>query len=463
MLDQAAIGGKPTLGRSPVRRLPAVVRTPQMDILMNDMVCLILGGGKGTRLQPLTSYRSKPAVPLGGKYRLIDIPISNCLNSGIRRIYLLTQFNSVSLHRHIRQTYRFDPFSGGFVEILAAQQTNDHETDWYQGTADAVRKQLRYIQQPGVKYVLILSGDQLYQMDFREMLATHRNSKADVTIAALPVSREKAEGFGIMRLSDSGRVEGFLEKPKEEKDLAMVRTDPDWIDARGIPSHGRQYLASMGIYLFDRDVLVQSLESTNYQDFGKEIFPASIRAKHVQVHLFDGYWEDIGTINAFYEANLALVEREPPFRFDDETRRIYTRPRYLPATRIDGAMIKRSLVADGCRIESGAQINHSLIGLRTTIGENAVVKDSVVMGADFYRSADEDEQADPSRPPVGIGTGSVIEGAIVDKNCRIGKNVTVRLPQDFPQSGEYGPLVVNDGIIVIPKNAVLPDGWSFGG
>jgi glucose-1-phosphate adenylyltransferase len=428
---------------------------------MNDMICLILGGGKGTRLQPLTSYRSKPAVPLGGKYRLIDIPISNCLNSGVRRIYLLTQFNSVSLHRHIRQTYVFDPFSGGFVEILAAQQTNETGTDWYQGTADAVRKQIRYIQQPGIKYVLVLSGDQPYQMDFKDMLETHTSSNADVTIAALPVSQEKAASFGIMRLSDGGRVEGFLEKPKVESDLAMVRTDSAWIDSLGIPSHGRQYLASMGIYLFNRDVLVQLLERTNYQDFGKEIFPASIRAKHVQVHLFDGYWEDIGTIEAFYQANLALLDADAPFRFDDETHRVFTRPRYLPATRVDGAMIKRSLIADGCRIESGAQIDHSLIGIRTVIGANATVKDSVVMGADFYRTPDDDGSA-ATLPAVGIGAGSHIEGAIVDKNCRIGRNVVVKLPQGFPRNGEHGPIVVNDGIIVIPKGAVLPDGWSFG-
>ncbi|MFV0443431.1 MAG: glucose-1-phosphate adenylyltransferase [Planctomycetaceae bacterium] len=427
---------------------------------MQDTVCLILGGGKGTRLQPLTSYRSKPAVPLGGKYRLIDIPISNCLNSGIRRIYLLTQFNSVSLHRHIRQTYIFDPFAGGFVEILAAQQTNEHGTDWYQGTADAVRKQLRYIQQPGIKYVLILSGDQLYQMDFRKMLKTHQKNEADVTIAALPVSREKAEGFGIMRLDDTGRVEGFLEKPKTEKELAMVRTDPTWIDSRGIASLGRQYLASMGIYLFDRDVLVKILQHTDYEDFGKEIFPTAIRTQRVQTHLFDGYWEDIGTINAFYEANLSLVDPDAPFRFDDESNRIFTRPRYLPATRIDGAMIKRSLIADGCRIEAGAQIDNSLIGLRCVIGANASVRNSVVMGADFYRTLDDDKTSG-SLPPVGIGAGSTIEGAIVDKNCRIGKNVTVRLPANFPHNGECGPLVVNDGIIVIPKGAVLPDNWTF--
>ncbi|MEZ6067698.1 MAG: glucose-1-phosphate adenylyltransferase [Planctomycetaceae bacterium] len=429
---------------------------------MNDTVCLILGGGKGTRLQPLTSYRSKPAVPLGGKYRLIDIPISNCLNSGIRRMYLLTQFNSVSLHRHIRQTYKFDPFSGGFVEILAAQQTNETGTDWYQGTADAVRKQLRYIQQPGIKYVLILSGDQLYQMNFQDMLNTHQQSNADVTIAALPVEQEKAAGFGIMRLSDTGRVEGFLEKPTTQQELDLVRTDPAWIDAHGVQSHGRQYLASMGIYLFNREVLVKSLEATNYQDFGKEVFPASIRAKRVQVHLFDGYWEDIGTIRAFYDANLDLLDKNPAFRFDDEEARIFTRPRYLPASRIDGAMIKRSLIADGCRIEAGAQIENSLIGLRCVIGPNATVRNSVAFGADFYRTPEDDHTGDQAVPCVGIGAGSLIDGAIIDKDCRIGKNVVVRKPANFGDDGEYGPLVVRDGIIVIPKGTILPDGWTFG-
>lgn len=435
---------------------------------MNDTVCLILGGGKGTRLQPLTSYRSKPAVPLAGKYRLIDIPISNCINSGVRRIYLLTQFNSVSLHRHIRQTYRFDPFSGGFVEILAAQQTNEPGTDWYQGTADAVRKQLRYIQQPGIKHVLILSGDQLYQMDFRDMLRTHQTAGADVTIAALPIDAEKAAAFGIMRLSDTGRVEGFLEKPQTKKELEMVRTDAAWIDAQGLVSNGREYLASMGIYLFNRDTLVKLLESTNYEDFGKEIFPASIRSRHVQVHLFDGFWEDIGTIRAFYETNLQLCDPDPPFRMDDEVRRIFSRPRFLPASRVDGATISRSLIADGGRIEQGAIIEHSLIGLRSVIGAGAVIRNSVLMGADYYRIPEDDGTAelgaddDGTRPPIGIGAGSVIDGAIVDKNCRIGKNVRVALPDSFPDNGECGPLVVRDRIIVIPKNTVLPDGWTFG-
>lgn len=426
---------------------------------MNNMVSIILGGGAGSRLMPLTKLRSKPAVPLGGKYRLIDIPISNCLNSEIRRIYLLTQFNSVSLHRHIRQTYRFDPFSGGFVEILAAQQTNEG-MDWYQGTADAVRKQLRYIQQPGIEYVLILSGDQLYRMDYRQMLTTHQESGADVTIAALPVTKEKAKGFGIMNLSDTGRVQGFLEKPQTEAELKHVRTNSDWIDERGIKSHGREYLASMGIYLFNRDTLVQVLEKTNYQDFGKEVFPTSIRTRHVQVHLFDDFWEDIGTIQAFYEANLALADPNPPFQLDDEKAPIYTRPRFLPPTRIDGALISRSLIADGCRIEPGSRIEHSLIGLRCQIGENAIIKDSILMGADYYKQPD-DRSADADRPPTGIGAGSVIDTCIVDKNCHIGKNVTVRLPEGFPKDGEHGPLTIRDGIIVIPKGTVLPDGWSF--
>ncbi|HBO44598.1 MAG TPA: glucose-1-phosphate adenylyltransferase, partial [Planctomycetaceae bacterium] len=280
--------------------------------MVKNLVSLVLGGGRGTRLFPLTQLRSKPAVPLAGKYRLIDIPLSNCINSGMNRIYVLTQFNSASLHRHIRSTYRFDPFNGGFVEILAAQQTIA-SSDWYQGTADAVRQNLRHFQQPGVDYVLILSGDQLYRMNFEDMLATHQASGADVTIAAVPVAGEDAGGLGIMRVDDTGRVLGFLEKPKTKKELDLVRTDPAWIDARGIESRGRDCLASMGIYLFNRATLADVLEKTDYRDFGKEIFPASVRTRHVQVHLFDGYWEDIGTIKSFFQANLDLTAKVPPF------------------------------------------------------------------------------------------------------------------------------------------------------
>ena len=423
-----------------------------------NVVSLILGGGKGTRLFPLTEQRSKPAVPLAGKYRLIDIPISNCLNSGLNHVYLMTQFNSVSLHRHIRQTYSFDRFGGGFVEILAAQQTLEG-TDWYQGTADAVRKHLRYLQQPGIEYVLILSGDQLYRMDFRQMLKTHQDSGADVTISAVPVDREKASGFGIMRLdSETGRVLGFLEKPQTDEELQHVKTDPAWIDSQGVVSDGRCFLASMGIYLFNRDTLVDLLQNSEYEDFGKEVFPMSIRTHHVQTHLFDGYWEDIGTIRSFYQANLDLADLKPPFQFYDEQAPIYTRPRFLPSTRFDKCSVKRSLVADGCLIDSGTLIENSVIGLRCHIGKNTAIRNSVLMGNDFYEKGAE---CTPEHPCVGVGEGTVISNAIVDKNCRIGKNVRVELTDDSIQDAEYGPVVVRDGIVVVPKGAVLPDGWDL--
>jgi len=426
---------------------------------MRNMVGLVLGGGKGTRLFPLTQYRSKPAVPLAGKYRLIDIPISNCLNSGINQIYLLTQFNSVSLHRHIRQTYKFDRFTGGFVEILAAQQTNEG-ADWYQGTADAVRKHLRYVEHHGIEYVLILSGDQLYRMDFEAMLETHRSAGADVTIASVPVTREAASSFGIMRLNDEGRVVGFLEKPQTDDELEMVRTDPAWIDERGISSNGRECLASMGIYLFSRDVLVDLLSKSTYEDFGKEVFPMSIRTHQVQVHLFDGYWEDIGTIRSFYEANLEMASKQPPFEFSSELAPIFTRARYLPPTRLEDVSIKGSLIADGCVMEEGVAIENSVIGLRCRIGKNAVVRRSVVMGADYYRTTDDSDsnEAGEDDPLLGIGQGSVIDGVIIDKNCRIGANVRISAGKD---DGDYGEVVVRDGIPVVKRGAVLADGWSL--
>ncbi|MCR4412346.1 MAG: glucose-1-phosphate adenylyltransferase [Thermoguttaceae bacterium] len=427
---------------------------------MKDVITLVLGGGRGTRLYPLTKYRSKPAVPVAGKYRLIDIPLSNCINSGLNRVYVLTQFNSVSLHRHIRATYTFAPFDRGFVEILAAQQTNENAT-WYQGTADAVRQNLRYIQQPGVRLVLVLSGDQLYRMDFRDMIATHERSGADVTIAAVPVHSKDASGLGIMRLDETGRVTGFLEKPQTEQELEHVRTPPDWIDAHGVSSRGRDCLASMGIYLFNRDPLVQVLEKTNYQDFGREIFPASIRARHVQVHLFDGYWEDIGTIRSFYEANLELARVEPAFDLRTPQSPIYTRARFLPPSRIDGAVIRGSLVADGCEIGEGTIIENSVIGLRCLIGRNVVIRNSVVMGNDFYRGlGDEDSPAD-GLPPLGIGDGTVIEGAIIDKNCRIGRGVQAVNANGLQSTEETDCAMVRDGVLVVPKNAVLPDGWSL--
>jgi glucose-1-phosphate adenylyltransferase len=427
---------------------------------MRNVVSLVLGGGRGSRLYPLTKYRSKPAVPLAGKYRLIDIPLSNCINSGLNRLYVLTQFLSVSLHRHIRQTYRFDHFSGGFVELLAAQQTEGSSQDWYQGTADAVRKQLRYIQQPGIEYVIILSGDQLYRMDYRDLLKTHIESKADATIAGIPVTREQARGFGIMRIADSGRVEGFLEKPQTDKEADIVRMKPEWIDARGIPSHSRDLIASMGIYVFNRDTLVDALEKTDYLDFGKEIFPASVRAKKVMVHLFDGYWEDIGTIKAFYEANLSLAGTTPPFDFNSPSAPIYSRPRFLPPTRFDDAVVKQSLVADGCKIGRGSVIENSVIGLRCIIGEGVTLKNTVIMGADFYD--DEDRQSHhEGEPPLGIGSGSHIEGAILDKNCRLGRNVRIVNEQRLETKGEDEPCLIRDGISVVVKEGVLPDGFRL--
>lgn len=429
--------------------------------MMKNVVTLVLGGGRGTRLYPLTQLRSKPAVPVAGKYRLIDIPLSNCINSGLNRIYVLTQFNSVSLHRHIRSTYNFDAFDHGFVEILAAQQTLS-SAGWYQGTADAVRQNLRYIEQPGIEYVLILSGDQLYRMNFNEMLATHRKAGADVTISAVPVAGQDASGLGIMRLDATGRVTGFLEKPKTERELEHIRTDPAWIDAQGVESRGRDCLANMGIYLFNRHTLVDVLEKTDYEDFGREIFPASIRSRHVQVHLFDGYWEDIGTIKSFYEANLGLTAKEPPFELMSADAPLYSRARFLPPSRVDGATIRGSLLADACIIEEGAVIENSVIGLRCRIGRDVVIRDSVIMGNDYYQPPDEyAHDANNGRPPLGIGSGTRIEGAIVDKNCRIGRDVEI-LNRDGVDATEETPQgMIRDGVVVIPKDAILPDGWKM--
>jgi glucose-1-phosphate adenylyltransferase len=428
---------------------------------VKNVVAVVLGGGRGTRLLPLTSYRAKPAVPLAGKYRLIDIPISNCINSEINQVYVLTQFQSVSLHRHIRGAYRFDNFSGGFVEILAAQQTMDNSGnghDWYQGTADAVRKNLRYLVPPEIKYVLILSGDQLYRMDFREMIATHEAAKADVTIAAKIVDRSAASGLGIMRVGPTGRANGFLEKPQTEAELKDVIMDPAWLRERGL--EGGDCLASMGIYLFNRDTLVTALEKTNYPDFGKDVFPATIRSRHVQVHVFNGYWEDIGTIRSFYDANLQLARPNPPFELASATSPIYTRPRSLPPTRAASAMIHHSLVADGCVIGEGTRIENCVIGLRCHIGRNAVIRNSVIMGADSYETPEQlSSNESANRPPIGIGEGSVVENAIVDKNCHVGRGVQViGDPRQIERiSGENWDLL--DCIVVIPKNAVLADGW----
>lgn len=430
---------------------------------MRNVISLVLGGGRGTRLYPLTKYRSKPAVPLAAKYRLIDIPLSNCLNSGLNRLYVLTQFLSVSLHRHIRQTYRFDHFGGGFVEILAAQQTMEEgAADWYQGTADAVRKQIRYIQQPGIDYVVILSGDQLYHMDFRAMLKTHVDTKADVTIAAIPVTRDVARACGVMRIDDTGRVQGFLEKPKTDEEINLVRMDPNWIDARGIPSRGRDCLASMGIYIFNRDALVDVLMKTDYQDFGKEVFPASVRTRRVQVHLFDGYWEDVGTIKSYYDASLSLAAPNPPFDLVSPDSPIFSRPRFLPPTLLESATVKKSLIADGCHIGEGAVIENSVIGLRCLIGRGVTIRNSIIMGADEYeRAAEQNRNKTLGRPPIGIGDGALIEGSILDKNCRIGRNVRIVNERGLENSMDADDCIIRDGIPIVVKEAMIPDGWRL--
>lgn len=428
---------------------------------MRNVVGVVLGGGQGSRLRPLTQYRSKPAVPLAGKYRLIDIPLSNCINSELKRVYVLTQFLSVSLHRHIRGTYRFDNFSGGFIETLAAQQTMAEGTDWFQGTADAVRKNLRYLTQHDIEHVLIASGDQLYRMDFREMLHTHRESGADVTIAAKPVHAHEASALGVMCADDQGVVTGFVEKPQTEEELVDVRVDPAWIDRQDVDSQGRDCLASMGIYLFNRDVLADSLRESDHHDFGKEVFPSLIGRHRVQLHVFDGYWEDIGTISSFYEANLQLCKQDSPFDLTDAVAPIYTRPRFLPPTRIDGAQIDQSLVADGCVIEPGAKIENSIIGLRCRIGRDVVIRNSILMGADYYEDPDLMANANAaSLPPIGIGAGAVIDGAIVDKNCRIGPGAQI-VNRHNVDSGEAGPYCsISDGILVVEKDAVLEEGWT---
>jgi glucose-1-phosphate adenylyltransferase len=425
---------------------------------MQEVLSMILGGGRGTRLYPLTKYRSKPAVPIAGKYRLIDIPISNCINSGLNRIFVLTQFLSVSLHSHIGHTYKFDPFGRGFVEVLAAQQTNE-AADWYQGTADAVRRQLRYIEEDPCREVLILSGDQLYRMDFRRLVYAHRETGADVTLAVLPVGREEVSGFGIVRADDSGRLVGFVEKPKTDEQLRPVETPPDWLERRGIESRGRRYLASMGIYLFNRRVLLDLLGADpGATDFGKEVFPRSLQSHRVCAHLFDGYWEDLGTVGAYHQAHLALASDLPPFDFHTPEGVIYTRMRNLPASRVSEARLRHCLVSDGCLVEPGTRAERCVIGVRSRIGRGVTLRDTVLFGNSGVET--ETDRADNRRrniPARGIGDGSVIQRAIVDKDARIGRSVQVVNRRGL-QEADGDNYVIRDGIVVIPDSAIVPDG-----
>ena len=427
--------------------------------MMNNVLALILGGGRGTRLYPLTKVRSKPAVPVAGKYRLIDIPLSNCINSGILKAYVLTQFNSMSLHRHIRSAYSFDIFRRGFIEILAAEQTFENP-DWYQGTADAVKKSLRYIESNNVEYVVILSGDQLYRMDFRELLKEHINAKADATIASTPVSEADAHGLGIMRADNSGRVVGFIEKPKTAEEMAGFLCDPKGLAARGVDAAEKPCLASMGIYVFNKNFLVDILKSTDSTDFGKEIFPTLIDTHKVQTYVFNGYWEDIGTIRSFFEANLSLAKPDPPFRMFEPNAPIYTNARFLPSTQVFGATISDSLIADGCTIGKGAVIENSIIGLRCHISENVTIRNSIIMGCDFYEHEATEEDMSHYTIPLGIGRGSYIENAIIDKNCRIGKGVRIMNVESRDKVDEEAVCCqIVDGIVIAQKGSEIPDGW----
>lgn len=424
---------------------------------MSDVLSLILGGGRGTRLYPLTSLRSKPAVPVAGKYRLIDIPISNCINSGLNRVYVLTQFLSVSLHRHISNTYKFDPFSRGFVEVLAAQQTME-KSDWYQGTADAVRQQLRYVLEDSNKEILILSGDQLYRMDFRKLIETHRKNQADVTIAVIPVPREQVEGFGVVRISPDGRVVSFAEKPKKPEDVALYEIPTEQIRSHGVDPKGRNFLASMGIYLFRRETLLELLNADpTITDFGKEVFPRSIKTHKVQAHLFDGYWEDLGTIKAYHDSHLALAGDNPPFDFHSPEGVIYTRMRFLPASRVIKAELKHCLVSDGCVINEGARLEECVVGVRSRIGSGASLHRTVIMGADRYENRDQRDADEASHVPyLGIGENTIIHNAIIDKDARIGRNVQITNRNGLVN--HEGPNhVIRDGIVVIPKGAIIPD------
>lgn len=412
---------------------------------MAGTIAVILGGGRGTRLYPLTKERAKPAVPLAGKYRLIDIPLSNCINSGLRRISVLTQFNTHSLHRHIRTTYNFDAFTKGYVNILAAEQTME-SADWYQGTADAVRKNVRHLDLSQADHVLILSGDQLYRMDFRELIAVHEQEKADVTIAVLPVQPEKASSLGILQMEGT-RIVDFVEKPRTPEQLQRLALPQPYGDCT--------HLASMGIYLFDTDVLLQLLSDESKEDFGREIIPQAIRDFYVNAYLFHGYWEDIGTIRAFYEANLALTRPEAPFNFYDEEAPIYTHPRHLPPTRLQNCSIEQSMIADGCVIEQ-AQIFGSVIGVRTLIGAGTIIRDSIVMGLDYFEN-ESLRQAQHFSVPLGIGRHCHIQGAIVDKNCRIGDNVIINASHHHEDKDEE-LFVVRQGIVIIPRGTTIPPG-----
>jgi len=414
---------------------------------MNDVLSVILGGGRGSRLFPLTFRRSKPAVPIAGKYRLIDIPISNCLNSGVRRMFVLTQFNSESLNKHVALTYKFDLFSSGFVSVLAAEQTED-DPSWYQGTADAVRQSLRHLESHRWREALVLSGDQLYQMDYRKLVESHRRQLADVTVAVTPVSAEQTAGFGILKVNRQGRIVHFDEKPPAERLPGL---------ASEVPGLGQTYLASMGIYVFGRELLVRSVSDPALVDFGRHVIPKLVPEAKVHAYVFRGYWEDVGTIQSYFEANLALCQPVPPFDFYDVERPVFTHPRFLPATKVESCTIENALVSEGCVIVE-ADIRRSLVGIRARVGRGVRIRESLLLGADYYETGEEMQRASShGLPPIGIAEDSVIQRAIIDKNARIGRGVRI-VNEGAIREKDGDGYFIRDGIVIVPKNGTIPEG-----
>jgi len=425
---------------------------------MQDVLTLILGGGRGTRLYPLTQQRSEPAVPLAGKYRLIDVPMSNSLNSGLNRIYVLTQFLSVSLHQHIAQTYKVGPFNTGFVEVLAAQQTNE-AAGWFKGTADALRQHSRHVREDSCTDILVLSGDQLYRMDFAKLVHRHRETKADVTLAVLPVDHEHAKRLGVVRLDESDRVQCFQEKPQSEPDLQLLQTPAETMESRGIRCPGKPYLANMGMYLFTRRAYFDLLDrNPATMDLVNEILVPAVTTHRIHGYLFTGYWEDLGSIKSYHEANLALAGDSPPFDFNSSKGIIYTRMRNLPAARIKGADVVHCLLSDGCQVDAGCRLERSVIGLRSQIGPNVKMRDTILLGADRYESpAEQVANRKRGEPDVGVAEGAVVQNAIIDKQCRIGRNVRIinaRGLREFDGENYF----IRDGIVVVPKGGVVKDG-----
>ena len=421
-----------------------------------SVTAIILGGGRGTRLFPLTAERAKPAVPLCGRYRLVDIPISNCIHSGMKRIFVLTQFNSGSLNSHISNTYKFDNFSGGFVEILAAEQTDAEGNDWFQGTADAVRKQIRHITSHHAEHYIILAGDHLYRMDYRTLLKTHIERDADITVATLPVQRAECASFGVMKIANNERIQEFVEKPKDRAVLDDLQAPQAVLDRYGIGvREKRAYLASMGVYAMKAKVLHEILKKhPEWMDFGQHIIPRSLKTKRVFSHPFLGYWEDIGTVRSYYEVSISLTIPDPPFVFHDPTYTVYSRARYLPGSRMRDMQLHNTIVCEGCRLGSGS-IADSIVGIRTIARGEVHIERSIIMGADFY------EEEPDAQYPIGIGAGTRIREAIVDKNARIGKNVTITGSKRLRDCNGEG-YVVRDGIVIVPKNAIIPDGTKIG-